>query len=116
LLVHDAIIQDITRKAVRPSDSEEHVKFRSIQADGYSLNRTILICLDQANISWKLVSNSKFDWVTEATVAADLSVTTVLEDYPGPNFETIESNGHLPDLGSQLANMYGGVATQRSNT
>jgi hypothetical protein len=72
--------------------------------------------LDQANISWKLVSNSKFDWVTEATVAADLSVTTVLEDYPGPNFETIESNGHLPDLGSQLANMYGGVATQRSNT
>jgi hypothetical protein len=35
LLVHDAIMQDITRKAVRPSDSEEHVKFRSIQADEY---------------------------------------------------------------------------------
>jgi len=26
---------DITRKAVRPSDSVEHVKFRSIQADEY---------------------------------------------------------------------------------
>ena len=29
-------MQDITRKVVRPSDSEEHVKFRSIQADEYS--------------------------------------------------------------------------------
>jgi len=29
-------MQDITRKAVRPSDSEEHVKFRSIQEDEYS--------------------------------------------------------------------------------
>jgi hypothetical protein len=29
-------MQDITRKAVRPSDSEEHVKLRSIQADEYS--------------------------------------------------------------------------------
>jgi len=28
-------MQDITRKAVRPSDSEEHVKFRSIQEDEY---------------------------------------------------------------------------------
>jgi hypothetical protein len=35
LLVHDAIMQDITRKAVRPSDSEEHVKFRSIQESEY---------------------------------------------------------------------------------
>jgi hypothetical protein len=31
-------MQDITRKAVRPSDSEEHVKFRSIQADEYTSN------------------------------------------------------------------------------
>jgi hypothetical protein len=31
-----AIMQDITRKAVRPSDSEEHVKFRSIQEDEYT--------------------------------------------------------------------------------
>jgi hypothetical protein len=29
-------MQDITRKAVRPSDSQEHVKFRSIQADEYN--------------------------------------------------------------------------------
>jgi len=35
-------------------------------------------CLDQANISWKLVSNSKSERVTEATVAADLAVTTAL--------------------------------------
>jgi hypothetical protein len=32
-------MQDITRKAVRPSDSEEHVKFRSIQADEYIMFR-----------------------------------------------------------------------------
>ena len=35
-------------------------------------------CLDQANISWKLASNSKSERVTEATVAADLAVTTAL--------------------------------------
>ena len=29
-------MQDITRKAVRPSDSEKHVKFRSIQEDEYN--------------------------------------------------------------------------------
>jgi len=28
-------MQDITRKAVRPSDSEKHVKLRSIQEDEY---------------------------------------------------------------------------------
>ena len=43
-----------------------------------SLNLTTLACLDQANISWKLVSNSKSERVTEATVAADLAVTTAL--------------------------------------
>jgi hypothetical protein len=30
-------MQDITGKAVRPSDSEEHVKFRSIQEDEYRI-------------------------------------------------------------------------------
>jgi DNA-binding transcriptional LysR family regulator len=43
-----------------------------------SFNLTTLACLDQANISWKLVSNSKSERVTEATVAADLAVTTAL--------------------------------------
>jgi hypothetical protein len=39
LLIHqagEAFMQDITEKAVRPSSSEEHIKFRSIQADEYS--------------------------------------------------------------------------------
>jgi hypothetical protein len=32
-------MQNITRKAVRPSDSQEHVKFRSIQADEYTFKK-----------------------------------------------------------------------------
>jgi hypothetical protein len=35
-------MQNITRKAVRPSDSEEHVKFRSIQADEYKSTEFLL--------------------------------------------------------------------------
>jgi hypothetical protein len=35
-------MQDITRKTVRPSDSEEHVKFRSIQADEYKIDQSLM--------------------------------------------------------------------------
>lgn len=35
MLVHAAIMQNMKRKTVRPSDSEEHMKFRSIQEDEY---------------------------------------------------------------------------------
>jgi hypothetical protein len=36
-------MQNITRKAVRPSDSEEHVKFRSIQADEYIIEKPFIM-------------------------------------------------------------------------
>ena len=53
-------MQDITRKAVRPSDSEKHVKFRSIQEDEYTLiNGEIFMMLGQIAdlIGWMLLIN-----------------------------------------------------------
>ena len=43
-------MQDITRKAVRPSDSEKHVKFRSIQADQYRYKIFVFDKFEKAKI------------------------------------------------------------------
>ena len=41
LLIHDAVMPNIARKAVRPSDPQKHVKFKSIQMDSHTL--TIIV-------------------------------------------------------------------------
>jgi hypothetical protein len=62
-------MQDITRKAVRPSDSEEHVKFRSIQADEYN----------PKNIQWDKISNPSIpaDTITAITKQAANSTLNI---------------------------------------
>ena len=58
-------MQHITRKAVRPSDSEEHVKFRSIQADGYKEGRRDRFWESFDPQGWLLQTlNYKNDYVT----------------------------------------------------
>ena len=65
--------------------------------------------LDAAGIPWESVIDSESDGAIQATVSADLAVTTILEGSAG-HLEMVPLGG-LPDLGTQRINMYGDAAT-----
>lgn len=65
--------------------------------------------LDQAGIAWELAVDSASDMTVDATVSADLAVTTRLDGHAGPQLEYIEVGNALPDLGAQNINLYMGA-------
>lgn len=65
--------------------------------------------LDAAGIDWEQAVESDSDRTVEATVAADLAVTVMLEGTEPPHLEPIAPGPALPDLGSQKINLYGGT-------
>lgn len=69
--------------------------------------------LDEAQIPWESAIDSISDGAIEATVSADLAVTTMLEGTAPHLLEAVPQNSGLPDLGLQKINMYG-AATPRS--
>ncbi|WP_101068793.1 LysR family transcriptional regulator [Roseovarius salinarum] len=64
--------------------------------------------LDAAGIDWEMAVESESDRTVEATVSADLAVTSMLEGHAPPHLEQIAPGEGLPDLGHQKINMYGG--------
>ncbi len=64
--------------------------------------------LEAAGIDWENAIDSNSDGAIEATVSADLAVTTILEGSAPRHLEMIQHGGALPDLGTQKINMYGG--------
>ncbi len=69
--------------------------------------------LDAAGIAWENAIDSDSDGAIEATVSADLAVTSKLEGTAPHHLEAIPPAAGLPDLGVQKINMYG-ATTPRS--
>ncbi|WP_425052051.1 LysR family transcriptional regulator [Psychromarinibacter sp. S121] len=67
--------------------------------------------LNAAEIDWIQAVESDSDRTVEATVAADLAVTVMLEGTQPQQLEQLPSCGQLPELGVQKINMYGGTAS-----
>ncbi|MEC3859971.1 LysR family transcriptional regulator [Mesobacterium sp. TK19101] len=62
--------------------------------------------LDEAGIPWEMAVDSDSDRTIEATVSADLAITSMLEGHAPPHLCAIDTNGALPDLGVQRINLY----------
>ena len=69
--------------------------------------KTSLQALIVAGVECEVVSQVDSDRASEAIVAADIAVTTMLEGFQPSHLECIDSSGKLPDLGVQKINMYG---------
>ena len=66
--------------------------------------------LNAAEVDWIQAVESDSDRTVEATVAADLAVTVMLEGTQPQQLEQLAPCGQLPELGVQRINMYGGGA------
>lgn len=64
--------------------------------------------LQEAGIEWENAIDSNSDGAIEATVSADLAVTTILEGSAPRHLEMVPHAANLPDLGVQKINLYGG--------
>ena len=62
--------------------------------------------LEAMGLDWEMVVDTESDRTVEATVSADLAVTSMLEGHAPPYLEEIEPGGVLPELGTQKINMY----------
>ncbi len=62
--------------------------------------------LDDAGISWDMAVEADSDRVVEATVAADLGVSAVIEGTESPHAERIPPSAGLPELKRQNINLY----------
>lgn len=63
--------------------------------------------LDAAGIAWEMAVTSDNDRTVEASVSADLAVTSCLEGHAPPQLDYIDASA-LPDQGEQRINLYGG--------
>lgn len=66
--------------------------------------------LSEAGIEWENAIDSNSDGAIEATVSADLAVTTMLDGTAPHHLEKVPGSAGLPDLGLQKINMYGAGA------
>lgn len=73
----------------------------------------VIDVLDDKDIPWKNAIDSNSDGAIEATVSADMGVTTILEGSNPPQLDMIPPGSGLPDLGTQKVNLYG-AASPRS--
>ncbi|MWD29545.1 LysR family transcriptional regulator [Aquicoccus sp. SCR17] len=62
--------------------------------------------LDEMGLPWELAVDSESDRTIEATVAADLAVGAMLEGTEPPHLAPLPAGCGLPDLGTQLINLY----------
>ncbi|MEM1386572.1 MAG: LysR family transcriptional regulator [Pseudomonadota bacterium] len=73
-----------------------------------------MAALDGANLPWEQVVESDSDRTIEATVAADIGVTVMLEGTEPAHLAQVPAHAGLPVLGIQRINLYGG-GTSRSS-
>lgn len=62
--------------------------------------------LDEQGIAWEMAVDSNSTRTVEATVSADMAVHSMLAGTAPSYFEEVSHNGTLPELGSQLINLY----------
>lgn len=62
--------------------------------------------LDEAGIPWEMAVESESDRTIEATVSADLAVTSMLEGHAPSHLAYVPHGAGLPDLGIQRINLY----------
>ena len=62
--------------------------------------------LDEMGIDWEQAVESDSDRTVEATVAADLALTVMLDGTVPPHLQQVPAGSGLPDLGDQLINLY----------
>lgn len=67
----------------------------------------VIEALDSSGIPWDVIVETESDRTIEATVSADLAIHTMIEGTEPPHLEKIDHGGALPDLPSQLINLYG---------
>ncbi|MDW3222714.1 MAG: LysR family transcriptional regulator [Paracoccaceae bacterium] len=67
----------------------------------------VVEALDASGIPWDVIVETESDRTIEATVSADLAVHTMIEGTEPPHLERIDHGGALPDLPTQLINLYG---------
>ena len=65
--------------------------------------------LDAAGVPWEMAVESESDRTIEATVSADLAVTSMLEGHAPAHLDYIGPGRGLPELGMQRINLYGGA-------
>ncbi|SEO54089.1 DNA-binding transcriptional regulator, LysR family [Salinihabitans flavidus] len=65
-----------------------------------------LAALDAEGIEWEAAIDTESDKTVEATVSADLAVSSMIEGTEPSHLEVIDHGGALPDLGQQNINMY----------
>ncbi len=68
--------------------------------------------LDTAGIDWEMSVESDSEPAIEATVSADLAITAQLEGTASGHMEQISHGGGLPELKTQMINLYSGELTQ----
>ncbi len=67
--------------------------------------------LDRAGIDWEMAVESDSDRTVEATVSADLAISSCLDGHAAPQLDYIDASAGLPELGTQKINMYVGSGT-----
>ncbi len=67
-----------------------------------------LAALDAADTPWDMVVDTESDRSIEVTVAADLAINVMLEGTVPHHLEMIDHGGTLPELPTQMVNLYGG--------
>ncbi|MCV3272991.1 LysR family transcriptional regulator [Roseobacter sinensis] len=72
----------------------------------------VVEALDLAEIPWEVMVETESDRTIEATVSADLAVHTMIEGTEPPHLQRVEHNGALPELPSQLINLYGAQSSK----
>ncbi|MGV6848683.1 MAG: LysR family transcriptional regulator [Marinibacterium sp.] len=77
-----------------------------------SFRAPTLAALEAAGILWESAVDTESDRTIEATVSADLGITTMIEGTEPPYLEPIAHGGALPDLPVQQINLYTSAATQ----
>lgn len=66
----------------------------------------VVAALDAADIQWQMLLETDNDSAIHATVSADLAVHTAIEGTEPQTLARIKHGGALPDLPSQLINLY----------
>ena len=66
----------------------------------------VLAALDAAEIPWQMLLETDNDSAIHATVSADLAVHTAIEGTEAQNLTRIKHGGALPELPTQLINLY----------
>lgn len=67
----------------------------------------VIAALDATGIAWDMVVETESDRTIEATVSADLAVHAMIDGTEPAYLRQIDHGSTLPDLGSQMINLYG---------